>query len=199
MIKESRPLTHRRHSRFTPERQTEVLSTALDVLRESGYEALSMDAVAARAHCSKATLYRQWHSKADLIAVALHALSPMPADGVDTGSLRSDLMTAARQLAQYAASDTRLFAAMGHALLTSDELARAVRTALQPRAEQMMSFVDRAVSRGELPHRPVAAEFLPHILWGLVMSHRALEGAFISADDLVRFMDSFVLPALLNT
>ncbi len=54
----------RRHgmarSRLTPERESELYAAVLDLLREVGYDALTMDAVAARTHSSKATLYRQW-------------------------------------------------------------------------------------------------------------------------------------------
>ena len=49
-----------RRSRITPEREAELYRAVLDLLREVGYDALTMDAVAARTKSSKATLYRQW-------------------------------------------------------------------------------------------------------------------------------------------
>lgn len=47
-------------TRLTPERESELYGAVLDLLREVGYDALTMDAVAARTRSSKATLYRQW-------------------------------------------------------------------------------------------------------------------------------------------
>jgi AcrR family transcriptional regulator len=57
-----------RRPRLTPEREVELLDAAMDVLREVGYQDLSMDLVAAKARCSKATLYRLWPSKPELVA-----------------------------------------------------------------------------------------------------------------------------------
>ena len=57
-----------RRSRITPEREAELYEAVLDLLREVGYDALTMDAVAARTRSSKATLYRQWGGKAELVA-----------------------------------------------------------------------------------------------------------------------------------
>src|SRR6266542_2223133 len=75
---------------MTPEREDELYEAVLALVRETGYERLTLDAVAARAHVSKATLYRQWSGKATLVAHALkHSRQPI-AETVDTGSLRGD-------------------------------------------------------------------------------------------------------------
>src|SRR5690349_16830932 len=81
-----------RRSRIPPEREAELYEAVLDLLREVGYDALTMDAVAARTRSSKATLYRQWGGKAELVAKAMRANKPRPDfDSVDTGSLRGDM------------------------------------------------------------------------------------------------------------
>ena len=59
-------------------------------VRETGYEGLTLDAVAARAHVSKATLYRQWTGKATLVAHALKRIGQPIAQTANTGSLRGD-------------------------------------------------------------------------------------------------------------
>src|ERR1041384_3754395 len=80
-----------RRSRITPEREAELYGATLDLLREVGYEALTMDAVAARTKSSKATLYRQWGGKAELVARAMrHFKRGAAVSDVDTGSLRGD-------------------------------------------------------------------------------------------------------------
>ncbi|WP_316575286.1 TetR/AcrR family transcriptional regulator [Nocardia canadensis] len=61
-----------------------------DVLKKSGYAALTVDAVAARAGVSKATIYRRFATKQEMtFAVVVHGLDEAPS--ADTGSLEGDL------------------------------------------------------------------------------------------------------------
>ena len=52
-------------------RDPEILDAALDVLAETGYDGMTIDMVAARAKAGKATLYRRWPSKAELVIDAV--------------------------------------------------------------------------------------------------------------------------------
>ena len=63
---------------------------ALELLAEIGYDRLTIDSVAARAHASKATIYRRWPGKAELVVDALTLLKGAPLVP-DTGTLRGDL------------------------------------------------------------------------------------------------------------
>src|ERR1700730_6730586 len=81
-------------------RDPESLRAALDVLAETGYERMTMDAVAARARTGKATIYRRWASKAQLVVDAIASAGHMGvttqrASLPDTGSLRGDLLALA--------------------------------------------------------------------------------------------------------
>ena len=69
------PATPARRTRLTPERERELFTAVVDLVREQGYDALTMDAVAARTKSSKATLYRQWESKPKLVASAMRHLA----------------------------------------------------------------------------------------------------------------------------
>jgi len=60
-----------RRTRLTSERESELYQAVIDLVREVGYEAMTMDAVAARSRSSKATLYRQWQGKPQLVAAAM--------------------------------------------------------------------------------------------------------------------------------
>ncbi|GAA3059289.1 hypothetical protein GCM10020000_47760 [Streptomyces olivoverticillatus] len=80
-----------RRTRLTPEREAELYEAVLEILREVGYDALTMDAVAARTHSSKATLYRQWKGKPELVASALRHNKPLSLADIDTGTVRGDL------------------------------------------------------------------------------------------------------------
>jgi AcrR family transcriptional regulator len=67
-----------------------ILDAAIALIRELGYDAVTMDGIAARAGVGKATVYRRWAGKEALVADALHRIMravPVP----DTGSARGDL------------------------------------------------------------------------------------------------------------
>ena len=75
-----------------------IRSAIVQVLAESGYGGLTMDAVAAAAGVGKATIYRRWRTKSDLVADAVAELSSMSIDTPDTGSLEGDLRVLLRWL-----------------------------------------------------------------------------------------------------
>ncbi|MBO0870980.1 MAG: helix-turn-helix transcriptional regulator, partial [Micromonosporaceae bacterium] len=78
--------------KLSAEREQEILRAAYGLLAEVGYEALRLDAVAARARASKATLYRHWSRKAKLVADAVRSCHASTMDAPDTGTLRGDLL-----------------------------------------------------------------------------------------------------------
>jgi AcrR family transcriptional regulator len=189
-----------RRPRMSPERVTEIHNAAVDVLREVGYEDFSMDLVASRARCSKATLYRLWPGKPQLVAAALYATRPGKAEEINTGTLRGDLLTMVELLASQAEKDTLLFAGLSHAVLTDDELALAVRSTLvEPWLAEMIGVVDRAVERGELPSRPVATGFLPELLLSVTFMRPLIGGRLADSDYLTGCVDHVLLPALLTS
>jgi AcrR family transcriptional regulator len=76
-------------------RDAETIDAALEVLAEVGYAGLTMDAVAARAKAGKATVYRRWPSKAELVVEAITRMNRTQVDleqPLDTGTLRGDLL-----------------------------------------------------------------------------------------------------------
>ena len=66
-----------------------IIEATLELLIESGYGALTMDAVRTRAGVGKATIYRRWSSKEELVSDAIVVLHE-EFDTPDTGSLRGD-------------------------------------------------------------------------------------------------------------
>ena len=67
------PHRDRSRPRVEGDREQEILDATLEVLADVGYDRLTMDAVAARAKASKATLYRRWNNKVSLVIDALAA------------------------------------------------------------------------------------------------------------------------------
>ncbi|MER6319793.1 TetR/AcrR family transcriptional regulator [Streptomyces sp. NPDC001581] len=74
-----------------PELERAILDAALEQLSTVGWNALTMEGVAAGAHTGKASLYRRWPSKADLVADALRTGLPQIGEIPDGGSIREDL------------------------------------------------------------------------------------------------------------
>ena len=52
-------------------REQAILDAALELLKEVGYDRLSIDALAERAHAGKATIYRHWSGKAEIVVDAI--------------------------------------------------------------------------------------------------------------------------------
>lgn len=74
-----------------PELERAILDAALEQLSTIGWNALTMEGVAAGAHTGKAALYRRWPSKADLVTDALRTGLPALGEIADRGSIREDL------------------------------------------------------------------------------------------------------------
>lgn len=77
-------------ARRSPDTEAAVLQAAADLIAETGYAALTMEAVAKRARAGKATLYRWWPSKAHLV-LALVSRAKLEMAAPNTGTLRGDL------------------------------------------------------------------------------------------------------------
>jgi AcrR family transcriptional regulator len=78
----------------------------MELVAEIGYNRITMDAVATRAQASKATMYRKWPGKAELVAEGLRRCCEAEADCVpDTGSLRGDLAAVVAQMSDGIAGD----------------------------------------------------------------------------------------------
>jgi len=74
-------------------REQAILAAAAELVAEIGYERVTVDAIAARARASKATMYRKWPGKAELVADALRRQAESrSAELPDTGSVRGDLL-----------------------------------------------------------------------------------------------------------
>jgi AcrR family transcriptional regulator len=187
-----------RRSRITPERETELYAAVLDLLREVGYDALTMDAVAARTRSSKATLYRQWGGKAKLVVRALRHQKPLHLGDIDTGSLRGDLHALARcqddcQMEQ----DSALMRALAMAVHANPDLLQAFRELLiEPELEELRPMLQRAVDRGEIRAENPAIGYVLHMMVGAFAARTMIEGEPPTQEFLISYTDAVVLPAL---
>lgn len=74
-----------------PSRDTAIQTALLQVLASSGYSGLTIEAVAATAGVGKATIYRRWRGKSDLLADTLRSLDEQTIDAPLIGSIKADL------------------------------------------------------------------------------------------------------------
>ncbi|MCS0639758.1 TetR/AcrR family transcriptional regulator [Streptomyces sp. LP05-1] len=186
-----------RRSRITPERELELYRAVLDLLREGGYEAVTMEGVAARTKCGKATLYRQWKTKPRLVTAAL-AKSRRPLFGdIDTGTLPGDLRAAAEAVAGRRGRDTELMEAVGQAYLHHPDLREALReTVIAPEVAAVDEMLHRAVERGEVDAANPALGWVAPCLLGVLRVERLFEDRFAGRDPLPELLDAVLLPAL---
>lgn len=84
----ARPTTRRRGETL----ESAIFDAVLDQLARLGYSGVTMEGVASAARTGKASLYRRWSHKDDLIVDALDAAMPHVGEPPDTGSVRDDLI-----------------------------------------------------------------------------------------------------------
>jgi AcrR family transcriptional regulator len=135
-----------------PSRADAIREAVLELLVEQGYERVTIEAVAARAGAGKATVYRRWGSKAELVldAVAdLHGALQPP----DTGSLAGDFAQLCVGLTDKSESQTvAVMQGLASAIPHDRALAAAfAKHFVAPRRAVLAEVFARAESRGEMP------------------------------------------------
>jgi len=82
------------------ELEATILEAAWAEIQENGYQRLTVEGVAARAHTGKQVLYRRWPNRVRLAVAAIRQeLGPLVSETPDTGSLREDYLTVLRAMA----------------------------------------------------------------------------------------------------
>ncbi len=92
--------------RRASELERAVYDATLTELKTAGYHRFTMEKVAARAGCGKASLYRRWPGKRDLILAALKSLVPLMPTGQRLGSSRQNLFATLSSLAEVLVGNT---------------------------------------------------------------------------------------------
>ncbi|MCF1599450.1 TetR/AcrR family transcriptional regulator [Streptomyces muensis] len=189
-----------RRSRITPEREAELYGAVLDLLREVGYDALTMDAVAARTRSSKATLYRQWGGKAELVAKAVRHSKPggIGLEEIDTGSLRGDLHALTlRSDDCEMEQNSALMRGLAMAVHGNPDLLQAFREHLiEPEIAEFHRLLQRAVDRGEVAADNPASGFMMHMMLGAFVARTLLDEQPPTQAFILSYIDAVVLPAL---
>jgi AcrR family transcriptional regulator len=179
-------------------REQAILDAALDLIGEVGYDRMSMDALAARAQASKATIYRRWPGKAQVVAEAIRRRAcPDAVAAPDTGCMRGDLIAAMRTKCDtMTGEDGPLLIGLLMAARKDAELAELLQAQIRDGSEALLRAIfDRAVDRGELPTGPdptLVRELVPAlILQRMIFGDQLTDDAFVA-----HVIDDFVIPWL---
>jgi AcrR family transcriptional regulator len=133
-----------------PHVEAAIVQATLELLDEAGYGRLTLEAVAARAGVGKATIYRRWPGKEQLV---VHAVATVTETGTHerlTGTLREDLVRSVDRILRKHGSTTggRL---INRLVGESPELMDCYREqVIEPRRARLRGRLQRAVDQGEL-------------------------------------------------
>ncbi|WP_314147174.1 TetR/AcrR family transcriptional regulator [uncultured Leifsonia sp.] len=145
-----------------------LLAAALEILADKGVDGLQYEELASRAQVGRATVYRRWPKRDDLVREVLGRFAELSVPIDDTGEIVRDLTAFLLAFAEAAAS------ASGRAMLQlllgraddSDEVHRLGRELLDRRTDDLQRRLDRATEAGQLP--PTDAPFVNMMLAGPV-------------------------------
>ncbi|MEU8313844.1 TetR/AcrR family transcriptional regulator [Micromonospora sp. NPDC048887] len=177
-----------------------ILAAALELLTETGYPALTVEAIAARAGVGKQTIYRWWRGKGAVILDALADDMPEVIALPDTGDLRADLRQVLRAtVAEFA--DPRLSAttrAVTIETLADEDLAAQARDRLlRPQLNAVRARLEAAREAGQVrPDAPL--DLVVELLFGPLYHRWLLRNGPLTddyADGIVDLVVAAVAPS----
>ena len=180
-------------------REAQLLAITLRLLQEHGYDRLTVDAVAAEAHASKATVYRRWPSKAELVLAAFIEGVRGAAVAPHTGSLRGDLLALGRAICDQA----HLHAPTVRGVLTELSRNPALSDAfehqfVQQRKNVITEVLSDAVTRGDIDAAVISDE-LWDVLPGYLVFRSLISGRPPTDDTVQALVDDVLMPSLTRT
>ncbi len=149
------PGVPRRGRPRSQEREREILAAAVVALVEEGYDAMTMEGIATAVGAGKATIYRRWKCKADLIVDAIREHVALDIELIDTGDIRADMHAFLVHLRnRMLGPDGRLISTFMAERLRHPALAETFdRQFVSEKRAQLRAMVERAVANGDLPAR----------------------------------------------
>jgi AcrR family transcriptional regulator len=173
MTSVQRPPEHPRRAGRPRSEQADraIIEAALDLFAESGPDGLCIEQVAARAGVGKATIYRRWPGKEDLMLAALAALkAPLPEPKGE--SVRDDLVALLEAMRTEAVDprQVRQFALlMGEGARYPRLIERYVEAVVEPRRDVFRAVLRRGIATGEL-REAINVEVAVDMLTGTVLA-----------------------------
>jgi AcrR family transcriptional regulator len=160
------------------------------MLIEHGFDGLTMEGVASEAGVGKATIYRRWPSKTDLVFDAVRSLKPM-IDHPDHGDVRSDLVDLVQGAASWGGDGeySQVLAALMSEMRHNSELAVVYREQfLAPRRVESAAIIRRGIERGEL-RADIDVDLVLDMLIGTVVYRNLITGGDLTPGAVERAVD----------
>ncbi|MEV7724776.1 TetR/AcrR family transcriptional regulator [Streptomyces sp. NPDC087917] len=182
-----------------PALERAILDTALEQLGTLGWNALTMEGVAAGARTGKAALYRRWSSKADLVAEVLSEGLPPLGEIADHGSVREDLYRLCVRMRDVMRSPAgEALRAVLHECDPTHayRFREVIRDGLHGPAQLLIrTLVDRGMERGDV--RPDATnEMITDVIPALFMYRAKVCGSEWLDGEIAEMIDSLMVPML---
>lgn len=181
-------------------RRKAIFAAVLQTLASTGYDRLTMDAVASCARASKATLYRHWAGKAQLVEDALRHCDGQTVALPDTGSVRGDLLAALTSMVDgLRDQDLSMIQGLLTAIHAEPDLADWLRGHLvDDRCAAARTWAAREVDRGRLP-AGADLDLVTDVAGSMVLMRLLVTGQPVDLAYLERIVDDVVLPLLFRT
>jgi AcrR family transcriptional regulator len=167
-----------------------IMKASVEVLADKGPSGFTVDEVAARAGCGKATIYRRWPSRANLLLDTAHRMGLEP-DLVDTGSARDDLVALMSQLGTKLRETPagRIMPAVIAEASVNPEMRAVLGAFVRDRRQRPRDVVIRGIERGQL--RPdTDVELLLDLLGGTVFYRELVSGEPADEEFVGRLLDA---------
>ncbi|WP_297593543.1 TetR/AcrR family transcriptional regulator [Mycobacterium sp.] len=180
-------------------REAEILAVTLRLLQEHGYDQLTVDAVANAARASKATVYRRWPSKAELVLAAFIEGVRQVAVPPNTGTLRGDLLSLGETITQECGQHATTIRAVMVEVSRHPALNEAMQHQFLDQRKAMIQHVlHQAVDRGEIADDVITDE-LWDLLPGYLIFRSIIPGRPPTRGTVQAFVDGFLIPGLTRT
>ncbi|WP_156765936.1 TetR/AcrR family transcriptional regulator [Mycobacterium sp. E342] len=180
-------------------REAEILAVTLRLLQEHGYDQLTVDAVAAAARASKATVYRRWPSKAELVLAAFIEGVRQVSVPPNTGTLRGDLLRLGETICQEGGRHASTIRAVMVEVSRHPALNEAMQHQfLDQRKALIQHVLNQAVDRGEI-HPDAITDELWDLLPGYLIFRSIIPDRPPTRRTVQALVDGFLIPGLTRT
>jgi AcrR family transcriptional regulator len=168
-----------------------ILDAALEVFADAGWDGFTIEEVAVRAGVGKATIYRRYPCKVDLVMAAAGCVAFSASAAPDTGNVADDLRAVARSLVELLTKTPagRAVPQVVAAVERNADLRRAHRGLSASRRASTTNAVRRGIERGELPP-DTDPELVADMIAGPIFYRRLLSGAKLDAAYADRVVDN---------
>ncbi|SOD70793.1 TetR family transcriptional regulator [Jatrophihabitans sp. GAS493] len=174
-------------------------------ITQQGYAGLTMDAVAARAKTGKASIYRRWPNKLDLVLDALFARLDEESERATFDNLpenvttRAALIALGRRIVEFVSVAGEAMRAVSCEANRDPKTAGAVKERLhEPTHDAVVALLERGARRGEVS-AGVDLDLIAQVLPAMLTHQMLLVGRAVTDADIERIVDGILLPLLANT